>query len=176
MFGYVKALTPELKVKEFELYRSVYCGLCHHIKKRGSFMTFSLSYDFVLPSLFSLAFTDVESISFKKKRCLAHPLRKRKVIDGGENMQAVADAAILLVYYKLLDDNTDKDEKLGKKIYITGKGRCNFTNDTSPQEFMENIVRGKKFLTGALYAFPPEKKFNAKARVRLTSRSGRREV
>lgn len=116
MFGYVRALTPELRVKEFELYRSVYCGLCHHIKKRSAFMTFSLSYDFVLPSLFSLAFTDIENISFKKKRCLAHPLRKRKVIDGGENMQAVADAAILLVYYKLLDDKTDKDEKLGKKI------------------------------------------------------------
>ena len=116
MFGYVKALTPELRVKEFELYRSVYCGLCHHIKMRSPFMTFSLSYDFVLPALFSLAFTDVESISFKKKRCLAHPMKKRKVIDGGENMQAVADASILLVYYKLLDDKTDKDEKFGKKI------------------------------------------------------------
>lgn len=51
----------------------------------------------------------------------------------------------------------EKNEKLGKKIYITGKGRCNFTNDTSPQEFMENIVRGKKFLTGAIYSFPPQK-------------------
>ncbi len=116
MFGYVKALTPELRVKEFELYRSVYCGLCHHIKKRSPFMTFSLSYDFVLPALFSLAFTDIENISFKKKRCLAHPLRKRRVVSGGENMQAVADAAILLVYYKLLDDKTDKDEKFSKKI------------------------------------------------------------
>ena len=116
MFGYVKALTPELRVKEFELYKSVYCGLCHHIKKRSSFMTFSLSYDFVLPALFALAFTDIGSISFQKKRCLVHPLKKRKVIDGGENMQAVADAAILLVYYKLLDDKTDKDVKFFKRI------------------------------------------------------------
>ena len=116
MFGYVKALTPELRVKEFELYKSVYCGLCHHIKKRSSLMTFSLSYDFVLPALFSLAFTDIGDISFKKKRCLVHPFRKRKVIDGGENMQAVADAAILLVYYKLLDDKTDKDERFFKRL------------------------------------------------------------
>ena len=78
-------------------------------------MTFSLSYDFVLPALFALAFTDIGDISFKKKRCLVHPMRKRKVIDGGENMQAVADAAILLVYYKLLDDKTDKDEKFFKR-------------------------------------------------------------
>ncbi len=51
----------------------------------------------------------------------------------------------------------EKNEKLGKKIYITGKGRCNFTNDTPPEEFLQNVVRGKKFLTGVLYAFPPQK-------------------
>ena len=54
----------------------------------------------------------------------------------------------------------EKNEKLGKKIYITGKGRCNFTNDCSVEDFMPNIVRGKKFLMGALYTFPPEKTIN----------------
>ena len=51
----------------------------------------------------------------------------------------------------------EKNEKLGKKIYITGKGRCNFTNDVSPDVFMQNIVRGEKFLRGAVYSFPPQK-------------------
>lgn len=51
----------------------------------------------------------------------------------------------------------EKNEKLGKKIYITGKGRCNLTNAVQPAEFLENVVRGKKFLTGALYAFSPER-------------------
>ena len=51
----------------------------------------------------------------------------------------------------------EKNEKLGKKIYITGKGRCNFTNDVSVDEFLTNVVRGEKFLRGALYAFSPEK-------------------
>ncbi len=51
----------------------------------------------------------------------------------------------------------EKNEKLGKKIYITGKGRCNFTNDVSADEFLNFVVRGKKFLTGAIYAFPPKK-------------------
>ena len=54
----------------------------------------------------------------------------------------------------------EKNEKLGKKIYITGKGRCNFTNDCSVEDFMPNIVRGRKFLMGALYTFPPEKTIN----------------
>lgn len=51
----------------------------------------------------------------------------------------------------------EKNEKLGKKIYITGKGRCNFTNDVSAEEFLQSVVRGKKFLMGAIYAFPPQK-------------------
>ena len=51
----------------------------------------------------------------------------------------------------------EKNEKLGKKIYITGKGRCNFTNDVLPVDFLTNVVRGEKFLRGAIYAFPPEK-------------------
>ncbi len=51
----------------------------------------------------------------------------------------------------------EKNEKLGKKIYITGKGRCNFTNDVPAGEFLTNVVRGEKFLRGAIYAFPPQK-------------------
>ncbi len=50
----------------------------------------------------------------------------------------------------------EKNEKLGKKIYITGKGRCNFTNDCPPDEFLQNVIRGEKFLRGALYAFSPQ--------------------
>lgn len=51
----------------------------------------------------------------------------------------------------------EQNEKLGKKIYITGKGRCNFTNDVSAEEFLPNVVRGRKFLTGAIWSFPPKK-------------------
>lgn len=51
----------------------------------------------------------------------------------------------------------EKNEKLGKKIYITGKGRCNITNDISPDEFLNNVIHGSKFLTGAVYSFPPER-------------------
>lgn len=49
----------------------------------------------------------------------------------------------------------EKNEKCGKKIYITGKGRCNVTNDCGAQECLTHVVRGSKFLTGAVYSFPP---------------------
>lgn len=49
----------------------------------------------------------------------------------------------------------EKNEKLGKKLYITGKGRCNVTNDCDEREFLENVVTNHKFLTSAVYKFPP---------------------
>ncbi len=47
----------------------------------------------------------------------------------------------------------EKNEKLGKKIYITGKGRCNVTNLATGNEFLQNVVNGKKFLMGAITRF-----------------------
>jgi predicted flavoprotein YhiN len=46
----------------------------------------------------------------------------------------------------------ERNEKLGKKLYITGKGRCNLTNSASPELFMQNIVRNPRFLYSALDA------------------------
>lgn len=50
----------------------------------------------------------------------------------------------------------EKNEKLGKKIYITGKGRCNFTNACDIEDFFKNIVSNPKFLYSSLYTFGPE--------------------
>lgn len=47
----------------------------------------------------------------------------------------------------------EKNEKLGKKLYITGKGRCNVTNATVGNEFLQNVVGGKKFVMGAVTRF-----------------------
>jgi len=47
----------------------------------------------------------------------------------------------------------DKNEKEGKKLFITGKGRCNLTNLCEVDEFLKNVVRGDKFLKTALYSF-----------------------
>lgn len=44
----------------------------------------------------------------------------------------------------------DGNEKIGKKLYITGKGRCNFTNASLGEEFENNIVNGKKFMMSSL--------------------------
>ncbi|MCI7002989.1 MAG: NAD(P)/FAD-dependent oxidoreductase [Clostridia bacterium] len=50
-------------------------------------------------------------------------------------------------------DLFEANEKLGKKIYITGKGRCNVTNASNKDEILNNIVNNSKFLYSALNAF-----------------------
>lgn len=50
----------------------------------------------------------------------------------------------------------EKNEKFGKKLYITGKGRCNLTNDCELADMFANVVHGEKFLRSALYGFSPQ--------------------
>ena len=49
----------------------------------------------------------------------------------------------------------EKNEKAGKKLYITGKGRCNVTNNCDIPEFLENVVDNARFMRGAISKFPP---------------------
>lgn len=51
----------------------------------------------------------------------------------------------------------EKNDRLGKKLLITGKGRCNVTNHCSWEEVLKNTPRNGKFLYSAMSAFPPEK-------------------
>ena len=54
----------------------------------------------------------------------------------------------------------DGNEKPGKKIYITGKGRCNVCNNTPVQSFLENVVTNSKFLMSAINTFTPQDTIN----------------
>ena len=51
----------------------------------------------------------------------------------------------------------ERNDRLGKKLLITGKGRCNVTNDCTGQEILQNTPRNGRFLYSAMTAFPPEK-------------------
>lgn len=68
---------------------------------------------------------------------------------GAAGMMAAITAARLGVSVCVVE----KNEKPGKKIYITGKGRCNITNACDTEELFQNIVTNKKFLYSSFYAF-----------------------
>lgn len=74
------------------------------------------------------------------------------VIGGGPaGMFAAITAAKLGKRVLLLERN----DRLGKKLLITGKGRCNVTNDCSAQEVLQNTPHNGRFLYSAMTAFPP---------------------
>jgi len=75
------------------------------------------------------------------------------VIGGGAGgMMAAIYAAKAGAQVTLLERN----EKLGKKVYITGKGRCNVTNDCTLDEFLREVPRNPRFLYSALNFFSPQ--------------------
>lgn len=78
----------------------------------------------------------------------------RIVVAGGgaAGMMAAITAARHGASVLLLEPN----EKVGRKLYITGKGRCNVTNNCDLNQFMDNITRNGRFLYSALSRFGPE--------------------
>ena len=55
----------------------------------------------------------------------------------------------------------EKNDRLGKKLLITGKGRCNITNDCTPREVLENVPRNARFLYSARVIFPAASTFSS---------------
>ncbi len=71
----------------------------------------------------------------------------------------------------------EPNRTLGRKLGITGKGRCNLTNLCSPADFLGNVTRNPRFLYGALNGFPPEETvrfFEERCGVPLKTERGRR--
>ena len=114
MFGYVRVNQAELKVKEYEFYRGTYCGLCRAMGKcTGQCSRLALSYDFAFLALLRVTFSGDE-LAFDKKRCIAHPFKKRVYMKRNPSLDYCAGAAALLNYHKILDDLSD--EKGFKKL------------------------------------------------------------
>ena len=114
MFGYVRVNSPELKVKEYELYRGTYCGLCRSMGKcTGQCSRMTLNYDFVFLALTRYAISPCK-VSFRARRCLAHPFVKRSSMEQNEILDYCSAASAILNYQKVLDDLND--EKGLKKL------------------------------------------------------------
>ncbi len=70
----------------------------------------------------------------------------------------------------------EQNEKLGKKLFITGKGRCNVTNNCDCEELLANVISNPKFLYSAFYDFTPQScmEFFEELGVRLKTERGNR--
>ncbi|NTV89905.1 MAG: hypothetical protein HGA22_06030 [Clostridiales bacterium] len=116
MFGYIVPEKPEMKVKEFELFRAYYCGVCKSIgRQHGQLKRFLLNYDsaFLAVLLTSLS---GEKPEVKKEHCIAHHINKRYVVKNNTIVDYASDINILLAYYNL------EDKKLDDGSVISGAG------------------------------------------------------
>lgn len=112
MYGYVRPLKDELKVREYEGFKAVYCGLCHTLKKRfGPAARFALSYDL---TYLAMLFWDSGELCTVEKCCPASPLRKKKCCCVCPALDKAASIAVILSKAKLAD--TMADEGFFKKV------------------------------------------------------------
>lgn len=114
MFGYVRTMDAELKVKELELYKATYCGLCRSMGKcTGQCSRMTLNYDFVFLALTRYAISPCK-VTFKARRCLAHPFIKRDSMEQNEILDFCSQTSAILNYQKVLDDL--QDERGAKRL------------------------------------------------------------
>ncbi|QIB68473.1 hypothetical protein Ami103574_03685 [Aminipila butyrica] len=107
MLGYVVPHKGELKIREYEIYRSYYCGICKSVGRRyGQLPRLVLSYDFAFLALL-LAALEPESESLKREHCLVHPVQKKPVTEENHAIRYGGDVMLILAYYKLMDDYLD---------------------------------------------------------------------
>lgn len=107
MFGYIRPSKPWLRVYELEEYKGVYCSLCKDLGRRyGQLSRMTLSYDFAFLAMLHLALAEEEP-SFEAQHCIIHPIKKNLCCLGGAPVSLCSDIAVLMVYYKLLDNIAD---------------------------------------------------------------------
>ena len=111
MFGYVVVSEQDLKIREFNLYRSYYCGMCMDLKEQyGQAGRLTLSYDTVFLALLLTSLYEPADLK-RDIRCAVHPVEKHAARQN-EYTRYAADVNIILSYYSCLDDwNDEKDPK-----------------------------------------------------------------
>lgn len=117
MYGYIRPLKPELRIREGERYQSAYCGLCHALAHRfGLLARFCVSYDMVLPILLL-----PEPPATCRKRCPVHLFRRRCVVCESAALERIAAMTVILAWHKL--DDAVRDHR-GVRHLAARLGRC----------------------------------------------------
>lgn len=118
MFGYVRYDLPNLYVKDFMLYKAMYCGLCKGIGRAcGSIARMGLTYDvaFLSALLHNIAGIDVK---IEKSHCVQHTVRKRPIACVDPLTEELGALNTVLLYYKLTDDLEDGGRGRSKRMFF----------------------------------------------------------
>ena len=141
MFGYVVMNKPEIRFKDFDLYRSFYCGLCRELREKyGISGQITLTYDmtFVVVLLSALYEPPTQKGT---TRCVLHPVCRQPVRKNAATEYG-ADMNVLLTYYKCMDDWEDE-----KKFAALGYGKIlQRKNNRLSRRYPEKAEKIRKLL------------------------------
>ncbi|MBO7318472.1 MAG: hypothetical protein J6V06_00445, partial [Clostridia bacterium] len=116
MFGYVKTDKPEMKVKEYEAYRGLYCSLCKAMGRYfGVFSRLTLSYDITFLVLTRLSFSGTLPC-FDSGRCAFNSSKKCNYCTNAEEELKYASAVAMMMFYHKVRDNISDGSVLKKLI------------------------------------------------------------
>ena len=108
MFGYIRIAKPELKVKEYEMYKAIYCSLCRELGRSYGFLSrLTLSYDFTFLALLNMSLKD-GCDEIERKRCAFNPLKKCNYCKNKTDFSIASASAMIMLYYKLKDNISDE--------------------------------------------------------------------
>lgn len=120
MTGYVRLFKPELKMREYEQYRGIYCSLCKQLGKRyGALLRMALSYDMTFYAILAMAVHE-PCVGFRESRCSYNPFKKCLQCEQTDAVAASADITALLFYYRCLDHLADEGfwKRLGVRFVL----------------------------------------------------------
>lgn len=109
MFGYVRIYKPELKIKDYEIYKAAYCSVCRALGRHyGVIARGLLSYDATFLYLYRAAISEAADCKYEKGVCPFNPLKKCGYICGQDKaFEFVASVTVILSYFKLIDSIND---------------------------------------------------------------------
>ena len=119
LFGYIRPKVSELKVREYDQYKGIYCSLCKHMgKEYGIASRFALSYDSTFLVLMMIGLEE-KCTPFKNGKCVFNPLKKCTYCVGGDRHFKFASAlTVMMTYQKIRDDIADSGFGGKLKAYL----------------------------------------------------------
>ena len=144
MFGYINVLKDELKIKDYNVFRAFYCGLCKTQGEIfGNLSRISLSYDFTFLAIL-LSSLNGESCEYFTGKCMLHPLHKRSFAKCQKDLEYCSYMSMALSYYKIKDDINDRTfSKNFKETYGVSPSQFRWSSNVKNTRRISPVFRAR---------------------------------
>ncbi|SDZ06164.1 hypothetical protein SAMN05660462_01702 [Proteiniborus ethanoligenes] len=150
MFGYIIPYKSELKVREYDMFKAYYCGLCKTLgKKFNQIVRLGLNYDLTFLALV-LSSIDENKEKITREGCIANPFKKKYIVNTNRALLYASNMSIILTYHKLQDDWKDEGaikSLIGTIPYLSPLSKANKTfgrKAESIREYLNKLIMLEK--------------------------------